>query len=77
MSFFNKIIGINPIILLKKDMDLLQNLSNHSNQSLTHQLLTSFLKGYKRPNDKIYELISIRKVDEIGIGIVEILNQLF
>lgn len=77
MSFFNKIIGFIPIILLKKDMDLLQNLSNHSNQPLTHQLLTSFLKDYKRPNDKIYELISIRKVDEIGIGIVKILNQLF
>jgi len=53
MTFFSKIIGKNPIILLNLHMDLSQSIRNLSSQPLTHQLLISLLKDYKRPNDKI------------------------
>ncbi len=69
MYKINKIIGINPIILLILYMDLLQNLRTLSNQPLTHQLLTSFLKDYKRPNDKIYELISSGVIEPVKKGL--------
>ncbi len=38
-------------------MDIQQALLQFAHQPLTHQLLVSLLKGYKRPNDKIHELI--------------------
>jgi hypothetical protein len=50
-------------------MDLLQSLRNLSNQPLTHQLLTSLLKDYKRPNDKIHELISAGIIDPVKKGL--------
>lgn len=34
-------------------MDINQIVREHASQPITHQLLLSFLKGYKRPNDKI------------------------
>lgn len=48
-------------------MDFLQSIQTFKGQPLTHQMIVSALKGYKRPNDKIHELltagvlISIRK----------------
>ncbi|REA63758.1 hypothetical protein DSL64_04845 [Dyadobacter luteus] len=50
-------------------MDLLQNIRNIAHQPLTHQLLTSFLKDYKRPNDKIHELISAGIIQSVKKGI--------
>jgi hypothetical protein len=37
-------------------MDINQILREHAGQPITHQLLLSFLKEYKRPNDKIKAL---------------------
>jgi hypothetical protein len=39
-------------------MNVIQNITAFSRQPLTHQLLLSWLKDYKRPNDKIKELKS-------------------
>ena len=37
-------------------MDIVQTIANHSRQPITRQLLKSWLKDYKRPNDKINAL---------------------
>jgi len=50
-------------------MDLSQSIRNLSSQPLTHQLLTSLLKGYKRPNDKIHELISAGIIEPVKKGL--------
>lgn len=34
-------------------MEIIQNINLHADQVLPHQLLKSWLKSYKRPNDKI------------------------
>jgi hypothetical protein len=47
-----------PIIFLHLSMDINQTIANHSRQPITHQLLKSWLKDYKRPNDKINALKS-------------------
>lgn len=39
-------------------MDINQTIVNYSKQPITHQLLMSWLKDYKRPNDKINALKS-------------------
>lgn len=39
-------------------MDITQTIANYSKQPITHQLLKSWLKDYKRPNDKINALKS-------------------
>lgn len=69
MKFLSKIIGNNPIILLNLCMDLSQSIRNLSNQPLTHQLLLSLLKDYKRPNDKIHELISAGIIEHVKKGL--------
>lgn len=50
-------------------MDLSQSIQNLSSQPLTHQLLTSLLKDYKRPNDKIHELISAGIIEPVKKGL--------
>ncbi|HEV7379861.1 MAG TPA: hypothetical protein VGN64_08720 [Dyadobacter sp.] len=50
-------------------MDLLQDIRNTAGQPITHQLLTSLLKGYKRPNDKIHELIAAGIIHPVKKGI--------
>lgn len=50
-------------------MDLIQSIRNFSSQPLTHQLLMSLLKDYKRPNDKIHELISAGVIESVKKGI--------
>lgn len=50
-------------------MDLSQNIRNLSSQPLTHQLLTSLLKDYRRPNDKIHELISAGIIEPVKKGL--------
>jgi hypothetical protein len=69
MYIFNKIIGFIPIILLNSHMDLYQSIRNFSSQPLTHQLLSSLLKDYKRPNDKIHELISAGIIEPVKKGL--------
>lgn len=50
-------------------MNLSQSIRSLSNQPLTHQLLTSLLKDYKRPNDKIHELISAGIIEPVKKGL--------
>src|SRR5438105_879360 len=69
MCFSNKIIGKFPIILVNLNMELNQSLQNLSSQPLTHQLLSSLLKDYKRPNDKIHELISAGIIEPVKKGL--------
>lgn len=38
-------------------MDFVRAIQNYAAQPLSHQVLLSILKDYKRPNDKVYELI--------------------
>ena len=38
-------------------MDINQAIRSYSRQPLTHQLMMSFLKDYKSPNDKVHSLI--------------------
>ncbi|WP_229216583.1 hypothetical protein [Dyadobacter sp. 3J3] len=56
-------------MLLYLYMDLLQSIRQFSAQPITHQLLLSLLKGYKRPNDKIHELISAGIIESVKKGI--------
>ncbi len=65
MSFLDKIIGIIPIILLRLHINLIRSIRNLSSQPLTHQLLSSLLKDYKRPNEKIHELISAGIIEPV------------
>jgi len=39
-------------------VDLLQQIKSYANQPITHQLMMSALKEYKRPNAKVHGLIS-------------------
>ncbi|OAQ38215.1 hypothetical protein A5893_15575 [Pedobacter psychrophilus] len=50
-------------------MNLIDKISTHSRQPLTHQLLISWLKHYERPNDKISELIHQNKLQSIKKGL--------
>lgn len=50
-------------------MDLNQAIRKYSSQPLTHQLLTSLLYGYKRPNDKIYSLLKEGVIIPIKKGV--------
>lgn len=50
-------------------MNINQLIGNHSAQPLTHQLLMSWLKGYKRPNDKINALKSAGTLESIKKGL--------
>ncbi|TKC09658.1 type IV toxin-antitoxin system AbiEi family antitoxin domain-containing protein [Pedobacter frigoris] len=38
-------------------MDLMQLIRSYGKQPITHQLLIALLKDYKRPNDKIHDLL--------------------
>jgi hypothetical protein len=50
-------------------MDINQLIREHSLQPLTHQLLMSFLKDYKRPNDKIKALKAEGLIESIKKGL--------
>lgn len=50
-------------------MDFLQAIQTFRGQPLTHQMLLSVLKDYKRPNDKIHELISAGSLLSIRKGL--------
>jgi len=50
-------------------MELKQVLQFYSHQPLTHQFLISLLKEYKRPNDKIHELLKTGILKSIKKGL--------
>jgi len=43
-------------------MEINQIIDTYAGQPLTHQLLTSWLKGYKRPNDKINSSTLLQRI---------------
>ena len=50
-------------------METRQALAAYSGQMITHQLLTSLLKGYKRPNDKIKALKDEGVIEPVKRGL--------
>jgi predicted transcriptional regulator of viral defense system len=50
-------------------MDFGRAIQNYAAQPLTHQVLLSILKDYKRPNDKIYELLKCGMLLSIKKGL--------
>jgi predicted transcriptional regulator of viral defense system len=50
-------------------MDLNQTIQKYSSHPLTHQLLMSFLKNYKRPNDKLKALKAEGVIESIKKGL--------
>lgn len=50
-------------------MDIKQAIEAHSGQPLTHQLLLSLLKDYKRPNEKIHALLNQGVLESIKKGL--------
>ncbi|SDF81939.1 Transcriptional regulator, AbiEi antitoxin, Type IV TA system [Mucilaginibacter pineti] len=50
-------------------MDINQTIREYSSQPLTHQLMMSFLKDYKRPNDKIKALKADGIIETVKKGL--------
>ncbi len=50
-------------------MEISQIIRSYAAQPLTHQVLLSFLKKYRRPNDKVHELIRQGKLEAIKKGL--------
>ncbi len=50
-------------------MDIVQTLRAYRNQPITHQLLMDSLAEYKRPNDKVYELLKSGVLRSVKRGI--------
>lgn len=50
-------------------MDLYQTIRSYASQPLTHQLLVSLLKGYKRPNDKVHALLNEGALESVKKGL--------
>lgn len=50
-------------------MNIKQAIRSYSSQPLTHQLLLSLLKGYKRPNDKVHALLQEGVLESIRKGL--------
>lgn len=50
-------------------MELMQAIRSYENQPITHQILMDSLSGYKRPNDKVYELLKNGILQSIKRGI--------
>lgn len=49
-------------------MDVVENIRAFSRQPLPHQLLMAWLKDYKRPNDKINELVNQKALLQLKKG---------
>lgn len=50
-------------------MNFLQSIQHFNGQPLTHQMILSVLKEYKRPNDKIHELLSAGTLQSVRKGL--------
>ena len=50
-------------------MDLYQTIRSYASQPLTHQLVVSLLKGYKRPNDKVHALLNEGALESVKKGL--------
>lgn len=50
-------------------MDLYQAIRSYASQPLTHQVVVSLLKGYKRPNDKVHALLREGVLESVKKGL--------
>jgi len=50
-------------------MDIRAEIQSHASQPLTHQLLLSLLKEYKRPNDKLHALLKDNVLEAVKKGL--------
>lgn len=50
-------------------MDLYQALRSYGSLPLTHQVVASLLKDYKRPNDKVYALLNEGALESVKKGL--------
>jgi hypothetical protein len=50
-------------------MDLSQAIRSYGSQPLTHQVVVSLLKGYKRPNDKVHALLTEGVLQSVKKGL--------
>lgn len=50
-------------------MDLYQAIRSYASQPLTHQVVISLLKGYKRPNDKVHALLNEGVLESVKKGL--------
>lgn len=50
-------------------MDLYQAIRSYASQPLTHQVIMSLLKGYKRPNDKVHALLNEGALESVKKGL--------
>ena len=50
-------------------MSVTQQILSYSSQPLTHQLLLSILKDYKRPNDKVHTLLQEKVLESVKKGL--------
>lgn len=50
-------------------MDYVDQIRQYAHQPLTHQLLTSLLKAFKQPNDKIHKLIRDGFIEPVKKGL--------
>ncbi|WP_316788761.1 hypothetical protein [Pedobacter frigoris] len=57
-------------------MDLMQSIRSYGKQPITHQLLIALLKDYKRPNDKIHDLLKEGILSPLKRGIYVVGTQL-
>ncbi|SEN07155.1 Transcriptional regulator, AbiEi antitoxin, Type IV TA system [bacterium A37T11] len=57
-------------------MDFRQAIQPFSGQPIYHWLLMSLLKGYKRPNDKIHELLQSGTLEAVKKGLYVVGNKL-
>ena len=51
------------------DVDINQEIRSYSAQPLTHQVMLSLLKGYKRPNDKVHALVGEEVLESVKKGL--------
>lgn len=64
------IIGKNPIIaLISPNMDFKDAIRDYAEEPLTRQIMMDLLKDYKRPNDKINELVKKGELTSIKKGL--------
>jgi hypothetical protein len=70
MSLNLRNIGNNPIFVAKRyKMDFRERIKDYSGQPLTRQIITDLLQEYRRPYDKINELIKQGQLIQVKRGV--------
>lgn len=61
--------GKNPIFNTESDMEFREAIKPYSGQPLTRQILMDVLKEYRRPHDKISELVGQEMLEQVKRGV--------